>query len=73
MTKDSSIVEDIRRIRHKISAKFDHGIDRYIDYLQMCRARRLRKKDKQSCSANKEIAQPMAATSKSPTQTPETQ
>lgn len=36
MTKDSSIVEDIRRIRHKISAKFDHDIDRYIDYLQMC-------------------------------------
>ena len=29
MTKDSSIVEDIQRIRHKISAKFDHGIDRY--------------------------------------------
>ncbi len=64
MIKDSNIVEDIRRIRHKISAKFD--------YLQMCQDRGLRKKDKQSCSANKEIAPPIAATSKPLTQTPET-
>lgn len=34
MIKDSPIVEDIRRIRNKISEKFDHDIDRYIDYLQ---------------------------------------
>lgn len=34
MIKDSPIVEDIRRIRNKISGKFDHDIDRYIAYLQ---------------------------------------
>ena len=34
MIKDSPIVEDIRRIRNKISEKFDHDIDRYITYLQ---------------------------------------
>ena len=34
MIKDSPIVEDIRRIRNKISEKFDHDIDRYIAYLQ---------------------------------------
>ena len=34
MIKNSPIVEDIRRIRKKISEKFDHDIDRYIAYLQ---------------------------------------
>ena len=34
MIKNSPIVEDIRRIRNKISKKFDHDIDRYIAYLQ---------------------------------------
>ena len=34
MIKDSPIVEDIRRIRNKISEKFDHDIGRYIAYLQ---------------------------------------
>lgn len=34
MIKNSPIVEDIRRIRNKISEKFDHDIDRYIAYLQ---------------------------------------
>ena len=34
MIKNSPIVEDIRRIRKKISEKFDHDIGRYIAYLQ---------------------------------------
>ncbi|RKU18596.1 hypothetical protein C6501_02435 [Candidatus Poribacteria bacterium] len=34
MIKNSPIVEDTRRIRRQISAKFDHNISRYIAYLQ---------------------------------------
>ncbi len=44
MIKDSPIVEDIRRIRNKISEKFDHDIDRYIAYLQSEVASRQTKK-----------------------------
>ena len=34
MTKDSFIVEDIRRVRRTISERFAHDVDGYIDYLQ---------------------------------------
>ncbi|MCY4568160.1 MAG: hypothetical protein OXD49_07605 [Candidatus Poribacteria bacterium] len=44
MIKNSPIVEDIRRIRNKISEKFDHDIDRYIAYLQSEAASRQTKK-----------------------------
>ena len=44
MIKDSPIVEDIRRIRNKISEKFDHDTDRYIAYLQSEAASRQTKK-----------------------------
>ena len=44
MIKDSPIVEDIRRIRKKISEKFDHDIGRYIAYLQREAAARQAKK-----------------------------
>ena len=44
MIKDSPIVEDIRRIRKKISEKFDHDIGRYIAYLQSEAAARQAKK-----------------------------
>ena len=44
MIKDSPIVEDIRRIRKKISEKFDHDIGRYIAYLQSEAASRQAKK-----------------------------
>ena len=44
MIKNSPIVEDIRRIRKKISEKFDHDIDRYIAYLQSEAASRRAKK-----------------------------
>lgn len=44
MIKDSPIVEDIRRIRNKISEKFDHDIDRYIAYLHSEAASRQAKK-----------------------------
>ena len=44
MIKNSPIVEDIRRIRNKISEKFDHDIDRYIAYLQREAASRQAKK-----------------------------
>ena len=44
MIKDSPIVEEIRRIRKKISEKFDHDIDRYIAYLQSEAALRQAKK-----------------------------
>ena len=44
MIKNSPIVEDIRRIRNKISEKFDHDIDRYIAYLQTEAASRQAKK-----------------------------
>ena len=49
MIKDSPIVEDIRRIRNKISEKFDHDIDRYIAYLQNEASARQSKKTAQ-CS-----------------------
>lgn len=48
MIKDSAIVEDIRRIRNKISEKFDHDIDRYIAYLQSKAAARQAKKAAQA-------------------------
>lgn len=51
MIKDSPIVEDIRRIRNKISEKFNHDIDRYIAYLQREAASRQAKKAVQ-CSDN---------------------
>ena len=47
MIKDSPIVEDIRRIRKKISEKFDHDIGRYIAYLQSEAASRQAKKTTQ--------------------------
>ena len=49
MIKDSPIVEDIRRIRKKISEEFDHDIGRYIAYLQSEAAARQAKKAAQ-CS-----------------------
>ena len=58
--KDSPIVEDIRRIRKKISQKFDHDIDRYIAYLQSEAALRQAKKSVQctdsseNCTADTE-------------------
>ena len=48
MIKDSPIVEDIRRIRNKISEKFDHDIERYIAYLQNEAAARQAKKAAQA-------------------------
>ena len=48
MIKDSPIVEDTRRIRNKISEKFDHDIDRYIAYLQSEAAARQAKKAAQA-------------------------
>ena len=53
MIKDSPIVEDTRRIRNKISEKFDHDIDRYIAYLQSEAASRQAKKAVQ-CSDSSE-------------------
>ena len=52
MIKDSPIVEDIRRIRNKISEKFDHDIDRYIAYLQSEAAARQAKKAAQASDSN---------------------
>ena len=54
MIKDSPIVEDIRRIRKKISEKFDHDIDRYIAYLQSQAAARQAKKAAQVPLENQE-------------------
>ena len=53
MIKDSPIVEDTRRVRRKISEKFDHDIDRYIAYLQSEAASRQAKKAVQ-CSDSSE-------------------
>ena len=52
MIKDSPIVEDIRRIRKKISEKFDHDIGRYIAYLQSEAASRQVKKAVQSSDSS---------------------
>ena len=52
MIKDSPIVEDIRRIRKKISEKFDHDIGRYIAYLQSEAAARQAKKAIQGANSN---------------------
>lgn len=52
MIKDSPIVKDIRRIRNKISEKFDHDIDRYIAYLQSETASRQAKKAIQGLNSN---------------------
>ena len=54
MIKDSPIVEDIRRIRNKISEKFDHDIDRYIAYLQSEAAARQAKKATQASDSNED-------------------
>ena len=56
MIKNSPIVEDIRRIRNKISEKFDHDIDRYIAYLQSEAAARQAKKAVQASSSNEDRA-----------------
>ena len=52
MIKNSPIVEDIRRIRKKISEKFDHDIDRYIAYLQSEAASRQAKKAVQGSNSS---------------------
>ena len=52
MIKNSPIVEDIRRIRKKISEKFDHDVDRYIAYLQSEAAARQAKKAAQALDSN---------------------
>ena len=52
MIKDSPIVEDIRRIRKKISEEFDHDIGRYIAYLQSEAAARQAKKAVQGTNSN---------------------
>ena len=52
MIKDSPIVEDTRRVRNKISEKFDHDIDRYIAYLQSEAAARQAKKAIQGANSN---------------------
>ena len=54
MIKDSPIVEDIRRIRKKISEKFDHDIGRYIAYLQSEAAARQAKKATQASDRNED-------------------
>lgn len=56
MIKNSPIVEDIRRIRNKISEKFDHDIDRYIAYLQSEAASRQAKKAVQGANSSKNSA-----------------
>ena len=56
MIKNSPIVEDIRRIRNKISKKFDHDIDRYIAYLQSEAASRQAKKAVQEPSSSENCA-----------------
>ena len=55
MIKDSPIVEDIRRIRKKISEKFDHDIDRYIAYLQREAAARQAKKAVQQSNSGENL------------------
>ena len=54
MIKDSPIVEDIRRIRKKISEQFDHDIGRYIAYLQSEAAVRQAKKAAQASDSNED-------------------
>lgn len=54
MIKNSPIVEDIRRIRNKISEKFDHDIDRYIAYLQSEAASRQTKKVVQQANSSED-------------------
>jgi hypothetical protein len=34
MAEDAPIVRDTRKVRHSISEKFGHDVDRYIAYLQ---------------------------------------
>ena len=54
MIKNSPIVEDIRRIRKKISEEFDHDIGRYIAYLQSEAAARQAKKAAQTSDSNED-------------------
>ena len=54
MIKNSPIVEDIRRIRKKISEQFDHDIGRYIAYLQSEAAVRQAKKAAQASDSNED-------------------
>ena len=63
MIKDSPIVEDIRRIRNKISEKFDHDIDRYIAYLQGEAASRQVKKAIQRANSSEDDTTKVKTTS----------
>jgi len=63
MIKDSPIVEDIRRIRNKISEKFDHDIDRYIAYLQSETASRQAKKAIQLSNSSEDDTSKVKTTS----------
>lgn len=33
MSADSPIVQEVRRRRHEISARYDHDLDKYFDHL----------------------------------------
>jgi hypothetical protein len=33
MSSDSPIVQEVRRRRHEISARYDHDLDKYFDHL----------------------------------------
>ncbi len=55
MIKDSPIVEDTRRVRRKISEKFNHDIGRYIAYLQSEAALRQAKKATQQSNDDRNL------------------
>ncbi|MDE0315758.1 MAG: hypothetical protein OXM61_12705 [Candidatus Poribacteria bacterium] len=57
MIKNSPIVEDTRRVRRQISAKFNHDIGRYIAYLQSESVRR-EKREVQSTLSKPQYQQP---------------
>ncbi|MBI3415036.1 MAG: hypothetical protein HY043_06900 [Verrucomicrobia bacterium] len=46
MNEKNLIVEDVRRIRHKISARFGHDTDKYIAHLRKLEAAEAKKRTK---------------------------
>lgn len=57
MINNSPIVEDTRKIRYLISLKFDHDINRYIEYLQNAETIRKESYNQSSVTTTSEIHQ----------------
>ena len=51
MNERNLIVEDVRRIRHKISARFNHDTDKYVAHLRKLEAAETKRRRKSQPAA----------------------